>query len=37
MAVYGIILLGGAAVLFIYYLYRQRKDPGMEIFPRNKG
>lgn len=34
--VYGIIILGGAILGVLYYWYRQRKEPGYDIFPRNK-
>ncbi len=34
--IYGILILGGVVVALGYYLYRQKKDPGYNIFPHNQ-
>ncbi|MGB9660947.1 MAG: hypothetical protein ACPL5F_02865 [Moorellaceae bacterium] len=33
---YGILILGGMILTAVYYGYRQSKEPGYDIFPRNK-
>ncbi|MDK2821709.1 MAG: hypothetical protein PWP31_1674 [Clostridia bacterium] len=34
--IYGIIIIGGAVLLAGYYIIRQQKDPGSDIFPHNQ-
>jgi hypothetical protein len=34
--VYGLVILAGAVLALGYYLYRQQKDPGYNIFPHNQ-
>lgn len=34
--IYGIVILGGAVLALGYYLHRQQRDPGYNIFPHNQ-